>query len=1440
MTNRIFTVWIQCLLGILLFPSPGSSLQAQCDGPFDLGCQFEINATLQVDCRAEIIPAMILTNLPDCLADSNFAIIVEDSIPENGAIVDGPGRYQYSVTGQHHPALEGFSCSGFVRLVDATPPVINLFAGPIDRSCSLTSSADINLLPLEVSRCYTIDGTTGAPVPGSLDPRLADALRAGGGIPDVYDTCGGDVEVCVNDAFDQTTPSVCVDTVMLQRSFRARSIDGDPNFAPAFRAQSIRFIRPQLAQLRRVPVSILTNCLEDLEDENPEPGPADYPFFLTNSGPVHIDNANCDYFISYVDGSRIPGCGNTFSFVRTFRIFDLCDELGDTLLTQLVRVGDVAGPVITPPTQDLDFDGSPDVGPLTFSTNTGFCSAILDVGAGVSATDVCSPSVALTAYIYLDGDLTSAPLGPYPILGGTPNTITAPIPWGDHLLRYVAEDACSNASVREVSLRIIDRNPPQVVCASGANISLNTNGFAFFNATSVDGGSSDGCTEVDLRIARVDASDQPLSPPDAVVVFSCDDLGQQRVVMVGQDAAGNENRCWTEVLIEDKTAPSCVAPPQTGVDCQLFSDQFPEDLPTALQDDPAGIGALLDAAFGAGQAVDNCPGATVSQSISGSLDNCGTGQFIREFTVTDGAGFTQSQNCLQVVNILPYTAYSLRFPGDRNYTCGELPASDDFIAAGNGCALFGVNTFRDTLSTVIPGACYALRLTHEVINWCEYDGESLPFTLPRDADGNGSFNEPLFLNVSANTPADMLDDQAYLDQDDIVGNGNELGLLTSNYGGSSRRGFFRYRQFVGIFDNEAPTLSVTPPEEGLAFTTDCLGGILLNLQATDDCGTTDITISIDETIVDRNNDGLITGADFRAEYDVPQAQFSGTPTAGLEVQIRNLPIGTHYARVRAVDDCGNPTQQFVELRVRDGLAPSPVCITNLSVNLVPDIVTGGINTVWASDFVGSPAVTCTETSISYSLYREEEAAVTGFVAQPGAFNIEVDCADLGPNILRLYAFAENTGLFAFCNVVLNVTDNNVLCTARSGQISGLILDRNGDPMRNVEIFNDGPSSLVTFTELDGTFLFDGLEEQVDYTIQPYLNANPINGLSTADLNVIGRRLLGLDESLTPYQLIAADANNNGAITVRDLIAIREVILGFEDDFENNTSWRFLPQEYTFPDPENPWLEEFPEVANLNDLTGAVFTEFVGIKTGDVTGNAEPSFANFAGNGVPPTAPGSSMTLRPSTENGVWELYAPLAGTEEAFSGGAAGAKDRITAVQAALQLPAGTRLLPGLLSPEEYRVDKDNVLRLSRVAAGHQLNHQEPLLRFAVSDNAIPQLITNDPAFRAEAYTADYRTLPLTMIVHTARGGTAPGQLTAAPSPFRTSSVLKATWPAADDLQLTVFDFTGRIVHQRKVEAAPGLNRWSLHRNMLEGQAGVYFVEVRGQYGVATRKIVLQ
>ena len=399
----------------------------------------------------------------------------------------------------------------------------------------------------------------------------------------------------------------------------------------------------------------------------------------------------------------------------------------------------------------------------------------------------------------------------------------------------------------------------------------------------------------------------------------------------------------------------------------------------------------------------------------------------------------------------------------------------------------------------------------------------------------------------------------------------------------------------------APALrAVGGAATGLALTANCLGGtnVQFRIPTGYGGGTTTVEVDIDPLSLD--------GSDFDSDRTINPAFFTGDATTGFSVSILNIPVGKHLARVRSTNDCGGEKTIFVTLTITDGRAPTIRCIIDDVVTLVPDPNFGGLVSVLATDLLSGPAVTCGAPVTEYSIYREDATAGTGFLPQAGREALNFNCSDAGTQIVRVYAFSPANGRHDFCNVVLDVRAGAVSCANQNGDISGTITDAAGRPLPGVEVRVSGSTTTLTaFTDAGGAYHLNGLAENQSYVVRPFHNTDPINGVGTADISLLNRYLAGRDDGLSPYELIAADANRNGSITIRDLTLMRSVILGLEDNFTNNTSWRFIDADYVFPDPANPWLEDFPETVEFPALLGSVRADFTALKVGDLNGSAAP-------------------------------------------------------------------------------------------------------------------------------------------------------------------------------------------------------------------------------------------
>jgi hypothetical protein len=113
-------------------------------------------------------------------------------------------------------------------------------------------------------------------------------------------------------------------------------------------------------------------------------------------------------------------------------------------------------------------------------------------------------------------------------------------------------------------------------------------------------------------------------------------------------------------------------------------------------------------------------------------------------------------------------------------------------------------------------------------------------------------------------------------------------------------------------------------------------------------------------------------------------------------------------------------------------------------------------------------------------------------------------------------------------------------------------------------------------------------------IPKFSNKGLLEGVSTLDLILITKHILGVQLFKTTYQKIAADVNNNGVISTADIISIRRCILGIDTAFQGNDNWRLVA-----PDGKLIANGEYRTYQIKSDTT----FKYGAVKIGDVNGSA---------------------------------------------------------------------------------------------------------------------------------------------------------------------------------------------------------------------------------------------
>jgi hypothetical protein len=110
-----------------------------------------------------------------------------------------------------------------------------------------------------------------------------------------------------------------------------------------------------------------------------------------------------------------------------------------------------------------------------------------------------------------------------------------------------------------------------------------------------------------------------------------------------------------------------------------------------------------------------------------------------------------------------------------------------------------------------------------------------------------------------------------------------------------------------------------------------------------------------------------------------------------------------------------------------------------------------------------------------------------------------------------------------------------------------------------------------------------------------------NGVTTADITLIRRHVLGITPLDSAHKVLAGDVNGSDSVTTADITLIRRLILGTATNFSAGL-WRFVPSDEAFSDPTKPWtasrMRRYASVA-AGTLGGQ---DFKAIKLGDVNGS----------------------------------------------------------------------------------------------------------------------------------------------------------------------------------------------------------------------------------------------
>ncbi|MBK8562406.1 MAG: T9SS type A sorting domain-containing protein [Saprospiraceae bacterium] len=344
-------------------------------------------------------------------------------------------------------------------------------------------------------------------------------------------------------------------------------------------------------------------------------------------------------------------------------------------------------------------------------------------------------------------------------------------------------------------------------------------------------------------------------------------------------------------------------------------------------------------------------------------------------------------------------------------------------------------------------------------------------------------------------------------------------------------------------------------------------------------------------------------------------------------------------------------------------------------------------------------------------------------------------------------------------------------------------------------------------------------------------------MSTFDLVLISKHILGVTPLGSPYKIIAADANRSNSVTTFDLVEIRKLILFINSDFPNNTSWRFVDAAHSFANPANPFAASFPEVVNLNDVVvDQLNRDFVAVKVGDVNGSAA---VNLLGSAEERNKVGDLVLNADDMELVAGQEYTVefkatdfnVSGYQFSmnfdakaleFAGIAAGLADASN---------FGTTMVKEGVLTASWNSDDAKALANGEVVFGLTF-------RALQSGRLSEQLSISSSHTAAEAYSSTNGLMNVALSFNNKLVTGSFDLYQNTPNPFASVTTIGFYLPEATSATLTISDVQGKVVRVIEGDYSKGHNTVNLKRDDF-GAAGVLYYRLDAGSDSATRKMIL-
>ncbi len=1073
-------------------------------------------------------------------------------------------------------------------------------------------------------------------------------------------------------------------------------------------------------------------------------------------------------------------CGDfSYKILRTWTILDWCENAAPvTTHQQIIKVIDIEKPIVVAPADTI----------MVFTI--GFdCQADWNIEPPAFVYD-CGFALNPERMTYsVDYLLADPETGTAPVDGdyisdnvfdtdgdGIPDVIRN-LPLDTTWVRYTVEDDCGNIGSALTEIVVKDNKKPTPVCTEYVVVSLGDDGCTRVEAISFDENSYDNCGVERYEVRRLDIVDDF----DPYVDYCCEDFGKELIVELKVlDHFGNFNTCITKVVLQNPLQFAIAERPEDiELDCRDL-DQLPTG--ASFEDDFVVINNLNDAV---------CPHTIVCEDPKeiSAINECGNGRYVVNCTITSGIGEVLTENIqITFTNTNVFDSENgVDWSPLEAYTTNILDSCPNELTLDPENSDIGMPiildyecsqmaiTYEDQIFDEVENACLRILRTWTIIDWCTYD--------PNDGSTDGIATHVQVIKIN---DIELPEFNCPVTLETLYGSGTGCYLNTSGI------------DTIGIL--------VLSEEEGFDECSDLSGKEV------------DVTYEIDYH-KDGTIDSLGTGRNANGVHQ----------------------FGCHFITWTIVDYCENVNSCTYEFCIQDDKAPTPYCLSEAVVVTMNET---GSATVWANEFdLGSTdniTGNCNYIPLEFTLMNPENGLSSNN-------SLTFDCDDIPNGIsqeipLQMWV-TDEFGNSDYCEVTLIFQDNSHnACDSENDEpsrVGGYVYTEENEMIEDAMISINGAGYTNQITTTAGEYLFDNIPMNSSYMIDAEKEDNVLNGLSTLDLVLIQKHILGIEELSSPYKIIAADANKNQSVSAIDLIVLRKLILGINSSFPNDEMpWRFVESTQEFADDSNPF--PYNEQIALNNVDQLAMNEdFVAIKIGDVNGTAA---VNNLQSG---TSTRSSKNLELVVKERKFKageiVEVPVSATNFNDMVGYQFTIWVNPSIAEVVNIDSGALAL----TDENFgytQISEGFVTTSWNEMKGVSISANEALFTISVKatkDTYLSEILNiNDSVTYAESYDSGLTVMGVDLLIEGSHENSGYELFQNRPNPFTNKTTIGFKLPKASSASIKIFTVDGKLIKTMTDEYETGINTIVLEGSELEAQ-GVLYYQLETEGFTATKKMIL-